>query len=100
MLLADSGPDPRTELRELAARIPTEGRAPFAQAFFLWQAMRPKLLPLLPVILYELLGPTLPGRADAAAVLWGAAHLCALEQPASVQRAGFQGTGLELGEAL
>ncbi|MFO0575033.1 MAG: molybdopterin-dependent oxidoreductase [Polyangia bacterium] len=88
------------ELRELAARIPAEGRAPFAQAFFLWQAMRPKLLPILPVILYELLGPTLPEGAAAAAVLWGAAHLCALEQSDSVQRAGFQGAGLELGEAL
>ncbi len=32
--------------------------------------------------------------------LWGAAHRCALENPASVAAAGFDGEGLEPGEAL
>lgn len=91
------------ELRAAAAKIPSEGRLGFAQAFFMWQAMRPKLMPLAPVLLYELLGPTLSvgGKdAAAAAVLWGAAHLCAMESSASLRRAGFSGEGLELGEQL
>lgn len=88
------------DLRAAAERIPTEGRLPFAQAFFMWQAMRPKLMPILPVVLYELLGPTLPEGAAAAAVLWGAAHLCALQYPDSLRRAGFGGDGMEPGERL
>ena len=53
-----------------------------------------------PIVLYRTLGPTLPDGAAAAAILWGAAHRCALSFPeASVRRAGFDGEGLELGEA-
>ena len=33
-------------------------------------------------------------------MLWAAAHQCALAYPESVRRAGFEGEGLELGEAL
>ena len=42
--------------------------------------------PLRAVLLYRTLGPTLPDGAAAAAVLWGAAHRCAQENPASVAR--------------
>ena len=51
-----------------------------------------------PIVLYRTLGPTLPDGAAAAAVLWGAAHRCAMSFPESVRRAGFDGEGLELGE--
>ena len=56
--------------------------------------------PLRADLLYRTLGPTLPDGAAAAAALWGAAHRCAQENPASVAAAGFTGEGLEAGEQL
>ncbi|GLW10209.1 putative oxidoreductase [Microtetraspora sp. NBRC 13810] len=78
-------------LREAAAR----GRAAFAEAF-LSAGADPRLAP---VLLYRTLGPTLPGGAAAAAVLWAAAHQCARLNPEGVRRAGH-GEGLEAGERL
>jgi len=88
------------ELHAAAARIPAEGRGPFAQAFFRVTAERPHLMPLGPIVLYETLGPTLPEGAQSAAALWGAAQICAMSNTASVQRAGFTGEGPALGEQL
>ena len=76
------------------------GRAEFAAAFFEATAANPSLGALAPVVLYRTLGPTLPEGAASAAILWGAAHRCALGFESSVRRAGFTGEGLELGEAL
>jgi anaerobic selenocysteine-containing dehydrogenase len=76
------------------------GRAEFATAFFEATAAKPHLGALAPVVLYRTLGPTLPDGAASGAILWGAAHRCALGFEASVRRAGFAGEGLELGEAL
>ena len=87
-------------LQQAAAQVAVSGRLPFAAAFFAWQAQNPKLAGLAPVALYETLGPTLPHGAQAAAVLWAAAHLCAMSYPESVRRAGFAGEGPLLGEAL
>ena len=65
---------------------------------------RPELGKLLPVLLYETLGPTLTTPdgvpAAGAAALWGLAHRCALAYPDSIRRAGIEGDGVELGEAL
>jgi formate dehydrogenase len=77
-----------------------ESRAAFAEAFFAATSANPALGALAPIVLYRTLGPTLPDGAAAAAVLWGAAHRCAMSFPESVRRAGFTGEGLELGEAL
>jgi formate dehydrogenase len=52
------------------------------------------------VLLYETLGPTLPPGAQAAAAVWGLAHSVAMAYPDSVRRAGFNGEGAQLGEAL
>ena len=82
-------------LRE-AAR---SSRAEFATAFFALMAERTDLGRLAPVILYRTLGESLPHGAAAAAVLWPAAHSCARNFPAGVERAGY-GTGLEAGEKL
>ncbi|MGI8335789.1 molybdopterin-dependent oxidoreductase [Actinomadura scrupuli] len=82
-------------LREAAA----QGRAQFAKAFQETVAAEPRLARLVSVLLYRTLGPTLPGDAAAAAVLWAAAHRCAFENPAGVARAGH-GTGLEAGDRL
>jgi anaerobic selenocysteine-containing dehydrogenase len=56
--------------------------------------------PLMPVILYRTLGPTLPGGAASAALLWGATNIAAMKMRPSVERAGFEGEGTELAEAL
>lgn len=87
-------------LRAAAARISSEGRGPFADAFFQTVAERPHLMALAPVVLYETLGPTLPEGAAATAALWGAAQICASTQAESVRRAGFAGDGPELGDRL
>lgn len=74
-------------------------REDFATAFFAFMAERPELGRLAPVILYRTLGESLPHGAAAAAVLWPAAHSCARNFPAGVERAGY-GVGLEAGEKL
>jgi len=74
-------------------------REDFATAFFAFMAERPELGRLAPVILYRTLGESLPHGAAAAAVLWPAAHSCARNFPAGVERAGH-GVGLEAGEKL
>ncbi|UQA54725.1 molybdopterin-dependent oxidoreductase [Polyangium aurulentum] len=66
------------------------GRAEYAMAFMTQVGMRPQLMPLAPVILYETLGPTLPAGAEAAAVLWGIAQTCVMSFPDSTRRAGFE----------
>jgi anaerobic selenocysteine-containing dehydrogenase len=88
--------DDLAPLRAAAA----DGRAQFAEAFFAATAANPTLGALAPIVLYRTLGPTLPDRAASAAILWGAAHRCAMSFPDSVRRAGFEGEGMELGERL
>jgi hypothetical protein len=75
-------------------------RAEFGEQFFALLAEHPELGRLLPVILYRTLGPSLPDGAASAALLWGAAHRVAGALRPSLERAGFRGEGLELGEAL
>ncbi len=75
-------------------------REEFAGALFGLIGEQPELRPYLPVILYETLGPTLPGGAAAAAALWANVHGVAQMMPDSVRRAGIEGEGFELGEAL
>ncbi len=51
-------------------------------------AANPALDKVLPYVLYETLGPTLPERLDGAAALWGLAQKAALTYPDAVRRAG------------
>jgi len=84
-------------LRDAAAR----GTQAYAAAFFTAAAKNPKLAALAPVVLYETLGPTLPGGAAAAAPLLGLAIQAAQSYPDALRRAGFDGANpLEQGEAL
>jgi len=76
------------------------GRGAFAEAFFAATAANPDLGRMAPVVLYRTLGPSLPQGAAAAAVLWATVHKCAMSNPDSVRRAGFEGEGLEPGERL
>lgn len=75
------------------------GLASYADAFFAAVGADPRLMGLAGHVLYETLGPTL-GDARGTAALWGVAQLCAMNQPASVARAGFTGSGFEPGNAL
>jgi anaerobic selenocysteine-containing dehydrogenase len=81
-------------------RAAEDGRATFGPVFLQFMADHPELAPLMPVILYRTVGPTLPDGAASAALLWGAAHQSAGQNRPSLERAGFTGEGTDLGEAL
>lgn len=65
-----------------------QGRDAYTQAFFTELAANPALNKVLPYVLYETLGPTLPVRLKGAAALWGLAQKAALTYPDAVRRAG------------
>jgi anaerobic selenocysteine-containing dehydrogenase len=77
-----------------------QGRLQFATAFRKTLAEHPEWMDYAPILLYESLGQTLAEGAAAAAFLWATAHQFAAQQPEAVRRAGHQGEGLLLGEAL
>ena len=71
-------------LREAAQR----GRQAYTEAFLATVAGNPAMGKLLPYVLYETLGPTLPDGLAGAAALWGLAQKTAMAYPEAVQRAG------------
>ena len=83
----------RTALRE-------GGRPRFASAFKAAIRADPGLAGVAPALLYRTLGETLPPGAESAAALWSAAQICAARFPDSIRRAGIEGEGSELGDAL
>jgi len=93
--------DDLAPLHEAAAA----GRAEYADAFLTVALGNPELAKLLPVVLYETLGPTLatPDGVDAAgaAAVWGLAQRCAMAYGPSIERAGIEPVeGQSLGDAL
>jgi anaerobic selenocysteine-containing dehydrogenase len=83
-------------LREAAA----ESREKFALVFAQTLGSRPDLAEVMPVVLYETLGRSLGEGRESAALVWGAAQQLAASNPDSVRRAGFEGEGPALGNAL
>lgn len=71
-------------LHEAAQR----GRQAYAEAFFTAAAANPTVARLVPYVLYETLGPTLPEGLAGAAALWGLAQKTVLTYPDAVRRAG------------
>jgi anaerobic selenocysteine-containing dehydrogenase len=71
-------------LREAAQR----GRQAYTEAFLGTVAGNPTVAKLLPYVLYETLGPTLPEGLSGAAALWGLAQKTAMTYPDAVRRAG------------
>ncbi|EUA91686.1 molybdopterin oxidoreductase family protein [Mycobacterium ulcerans str. Harvey] len=71
-------------LREAAQR----GRQAYTEAFLVAVASNPSVAKLLPYVLYETLGPTLPDGMAGAAALWGLAQKTAMTYPDAVRRAG------------
>lgn len=103
ILPAPDGPLPEAEIHarlveaagvldpDLVARLAEAartGREAFTVAYLEASMADPRVGPLAPVLLYRTLGPTLPGNAAGAAVLWGAAQLTAAANPAGVAAAG------------
>jgi anaerobic selenocysteine-containing dehydrogenase len=71
-------------LREAAQR----GRQAYTEAFLAAVAANPTVAKLIPHVLYETLGPTLPDGLAGAAALWGLAQKTAMNYSEAVQRAG------------
>jgi anaerobic selenocysteine-containing dehydrogenase len=71
-------------LREAAK----EGRTAYANAFIAAVSTNPVFGKVLPHLLYETLGPTLPDGQAGAAALWGLAQNAALAYPDAIRRAG------------
>lgn len=65
-----------------------EGLDAYAVAFFTAISANPALNRVLPFVLYETLGPTLPEGLSGAAALWGLAQKTAMTYPDAVRRAG------------
>jgi hypothetical protein len=83
-------------LRDAAA----ESREKFGMAFLHTLSTKPQLAGIVPVVLYETLGKSLPEGMASAALLWGAAQSLASTEADSIRRAGFEGEGPALGDAL
>lgn len=71
-------------LREAAQ----QGRQAFTEAFLNTVPGNPTMSKLLPYVLYETLGPTLPDGMAGAAAVWGLAQKTAMTYPDAVRRAG------------
>jgi formate dehydrogenase len=65
-----------------------DGLDAYAAAFLAAMAASPGLGRVLPYVLYETLGPTLPDGLAGAAALWGLAQKTAMTYPDAVRRAG------------
>ncbi len=65
-----------------------KGREAFTAAFLQAVGASPMLGKVLPYVLYETLGPTLPEGLSGAAALWGLAQKAAMAYPEAVRRAG------------
>jgi anaerobic selenocysteine-containing dehydrogenase len=78
----------------------TEGIDAYAEAFFTVLADKPHLNKSLPLVLMETLGETLGAGNEQTAMLWGLAQTLCAQEPDSVRRAGFEGDGFALGNAL
>jgi anaerobic selenocysteine-containing dehydrogenase len=81
----DVVPQCRLRVLRAAARL---GRTPFKLAFGALAAADKRTIALAPYLLYETLGPTLPGGTRPAAVLWALAQRIGKQYPKAMRRAG------------
>jgi anaerobic selenocysteine-containing dehydrogenase len=77
-----------------------ESRVAFREKFFEFMSADAGFFELAPVVLYRAIGDKLPDRLDEGAVLWALCHIAAQRSADSIRRAGFEGEGLDLGDAL
>ncbi len=88
--------DDLVELRAAAER----GLDAYGEAFFRVLGERPHLNGAIPVVLYETLGPALGEGEEITAVMWGLVQTLAMSDADSIKRAGYEGEGMALGNAL
>ena len=88
--------DPVKQLREAWG----ESRTAFRTRFFELMQADPDFFSLAGVVLYRAIGDLLPHRLAEGAALWALAQIAARRSPDSIRRAGFEGEGAELGDAL
>lgn len=67
-----------------------KGLTAYGEAFLTAVGANPMLGKVLPFVLYETLGPTLPDGLAGAAALWGLAQKAAMTHPDAVRRAGHE----------
>ena len=89
-----------SEVDALQQALDDGGRLAFATAFLEATKKNKAVRDLAPVILYRVLGPTLPAGCAQAATLWAVAHFIARKEPEALKRAGIEGDGPMLGENL
>ncbi len=77
-----------------------KGLAEYSDAFTQFVSGDPNMFKYLPYVLYRTLGPSLPDGAAAASFYWGMAQRFAMTNPEGVKRAGYEGEGAQLGNAL
>lgn len=77
-----------------------KGLNAYGMAAFQFMAENPDLVPYMIYILYRTLGPTLGKGKEAGAIYYGMAQRYAAMNSAAVKRAGIEGHGLALGNAL
>ena len=88
------------EIDDLQRALDEGGRPAFAAALLAASRDNRAIRKIAPVVLYRVLGPTLPEGCAQAATLWGVAHFIARKEPEALKRAGIEGDGPMLGENL
>ncbi len=83
-------------LREAWSR----GRSEFRETFLALLGSEPSFFAVAPVALYRAIGDRLPEGLAEGAVLWAIAQLAAQREADAIRRAGIEGEGAELGDAL
>lgn len=89
-----------TELLEPLKEAAAEGLEAYGAKAFEMMATQPEFGAYLPYVLYRTLGPTLKDGAASAALYWPVVQQFAAANADAVRRAGFEGEGLALGNAL
>jgi anaerobic selenocysteine-containing dehydrogenase len=77
-----------------------EGREAFRTRFFELAGADPGFLSIASAVLYRAIGDKLPHRLAEGAVIWALSQIAAQRSPESIRRAGFEGEGGALGDAL
>ena len=77
-----------------------QGREAFRAAFFERLGRDPGFFAVAPVVLYRAIGDLLPVGLAEGAVVWALAQMAAQHSAESLRRAGFEGEGPALGDAL
>ncbi len=77
-----------------------EGREAFRNRFMALLGERPDFANLAPVVLYRAIGDKLPHRLAEGAAVWAICQIAAQRDGDSIRRAGFEGEGPELADAL